>query len=120
MLTGFVSIATAFHRRQREERRRRGHSYSSSKKRRSSSHLVWRNVDLTQPADITWKDRDQYVTKWVYKVVTRAGACDFVSDMIFYVGKGSVIDNRNVGVSSSCVVQLTENVPKHKNYKIYF
>ncbi|MCL4125853.1 UNVERIFIED_CONTAM: hypothetical protein GTU68_039532 [Idotea baltica] len=58
--------------------------------------------------------------KWGYKVISRAGESGFVHDFIIYTGKGTIEDTENIGLSSSFVLKLTEDVPKKQNYKVYF
>lgn len=58
--------------------------------------------------------------KWGYKVISRAGASGFVYDFLIYTGKGSVENTNNVGMPSAYVLALAKDVPKHKNYKLYY
>ncbi|MEI6864815.1 transposase [Flavicella sp.] len=58
--------------------------------------------------------------KWGYKVISRAGASGFIYDFLIYTGKGCIEDSENIGVSSAYVIKLSEDVPRNKNYKLFF
>ena len=55
-----------------------------------------------------------------YKVISRAGESGFVYDFLIYTGKSSTEDPEKVGVASSYVLKLSQDVPRNKNYKLFF
>lgn len=61
--------------------------------------------------------------KWGYKIYILSGVSGFSYDFDLYAGKQSdkvPENNPNLGTSSNVVLRLTESVPTHLNYKIFF
>ncbi|XP_055087231.1 piggyBac transposable element-derived protein 3-like [Periophthalmus magnuspinnatus] len=58
--------------------------------------------------------------KWGIKVFTRAGVTGLVYDFEIYTGKGTVTNERGLGVAGEVVLRLVSEVPKGLNYKCYF
>lgn len=58
--------------------------------------------------------------KWGIKVFTRAGVTGLVYDVEVYTGKGTVTNERGLGVAGEVVLRLVSEVPKGLNYKCFF
>ncbi|KAI5092252.1 piggyBac transposable element-derived protein 3-like [Silurus meridionalis] len=58
--------------------------------------------------------------KWGIKVFTRAGVTGLVYDFEVYTGKGTVTNERGLGVAGEVVLRLVSEVPKGLNYKCFF
>uniref|UniRef100_A0A8C1TF05 PiggyBac transposable element-derived protein domain-containing protein n=1 Tax=Cyprinus carpio TaxID=7962 RepID=A0A8C1TF05_CYPCA len=58
--------------------------------------------------------------KWGIKVFTRAGVTGLVYDFEVYTGKGTVTNERGLGVAGEVVLHLVSEVPKGLNYKCFF
>ncbi|XP_038123402.1 piggyBac transposable element-derived protein 3-like [Cyprinodon tularosa] len=58
--------------------------------------------------------------KWGIKVYTRAGVSGLVYDFEVYTGKGTVTNERGLGVAGEVVLRLVSEVPKGLNYRCYF
>ena len=58
--------------------------------------------------------------KWGIKVFTRAGVCGIVYDFEVYTGKGTVVNERGLGVGGEVVVRLLRDIPNGLNYKCFF
>uniref|UniRef100_A0AAY4B9J0 PiggyBac transposable element-derived protein domain-containing protein n=1 Tax=Denticeps clupeoides TaxID=299321 RepID=A0AAY4B9J0_9TELE len=58
--------------------------------------------------------------KWGIKVFTRAGVTGLVYDFEVYTGKGTVTNERGLGVAGEVVLSLVSEVPKGLNYKCFF
>uniref|UniRef100_A0A3B3S9X1 PiggyBac transposable element-derived protein domain-containing protein n=1 Tax=Paramormyrops kingsleyae TaxID=1676925 RepID=A0A3B3S9X1_9TELE len=58
--------------------------------------------------------------KWGIKVFTRAGVTGLVYDFEVYTGKGTVTNERGLGVAGEVVLRLISEVPKGLNYKCFF
>lgn len=54
------------------------------------------------------------------KVFTRAGVTGLVYDFEVYTGKGTVTNERGLGVAGEVVLRLVSEVPKGLNYKCFF
>lgn len=57
--------------------------------------------------------------KWGIKMFARAGVSGIIYDFEIYVGKGTIKNNTSLGISGDVVIRLVENLPKHKNFKIF-
>ncbi|XP_036347282.1 piggyBac transposable element-derived protein 1-like, partial [Rhagoletis pomonella] len=57
--------------------------------------------------------------KWGFKMFTRAETTGMVYDFTKYVGEGTC-PSYGLGLSSDVVLYLAQNLPKHKNFKLYF
>ncbi|XP_046383469.1 piggyBac transposable element-derived protein 2-like [Ischnura elegans] len=57
--------------------------------------------------------------KWGVKVFARAGVSGFVYDFEIYLGKQTNVKESGLGISGDIVIRLAENIPKHKNFKLY-
>lgn len=58
--------------------------------------------------------------KWGIKVFTCAGVTGLVYDFEVYTGKGTVTNERGLGVAGEVVLRLVSEVPKGLNYKCFF
>ncbi|KAI5629009.1 piggyBac transposable element-derived protein 3-like, partial [Silurus asotus] len=58
--------------------------------------------------------------KWGIKVFTRAGVTGLVYDFEVYTGKGTVTNERGLGVACEVVLRLVSEVPKGLNNKCFF
>nr|XP_005159764.1 piggyBac transposable element-derived protein 3-like [Danio rerio] len=58
--------------------------------------------------------------KWGIKVFTRAGVTGLVYDFEVYTGKGTVTNERGLGVAGEVVLRLVSDIPKGLNYKCFF
>ncbi|XP_067641871.1 piggyBac transposable element-derived protein 3-like [Eurosta solidaginis] len=57
--------------------------------------------------------------KWGFKMFTRTGTTGMVYDFTMYVGEGTC-PSYGLGLSSDVVLYLAQNLPKNKNFKLYF
>lgn len=57
--------------------------------------------------------------KWGIKIFARAGACGFVHDFEIYVGKGTVTNPTDLGISGDIVLRLCQSLPHNKNHKLF-
>uniref|UniRef100_UPI00358E218E piggyBac transposable element-derived protein 3-like n=1 Tax=Myxine glutinosa TaxID=7769 RepID=UPI00358E218E len=58
--------------------------------------------------------------KWGIKVFTRAGVSGINYDFEIYTGKGTVANERGLGVGGEVVLRLLAEIPKGLNYKCFF
>lgn len=59
-------------------------------------------------------------TKWGIKIFSIAGASGLTYDFLVYIGKGTVDNNRGIGIGGEVVLKLVDFLPKDKNYKVTF
>lgn len=58
--------------------------------------------------------------KWGFKFFVMSGSSGFVYALEMYAGSEKQQNNNDLGVTANVVLRLCQNVPKHKNYKVYF
>uniref|UniRef100_UPI00358E4A90 piggyBac transposable element-derived protein 2-like n=1 Tax=Myxine glutinosa TaxID=7769 RepID=UPI00358E4A90 len=66
---------------------------------------------------LTYKNKPH---KWGIKVFTRAGVSGINYDFEIYTGKGTVANERGLGVGGEVVLRLLAEIPKGLNYKCFF
>ena len=59
-------------------------------------------------------------TKWGIKIFSIAGSSGIIYDFLVYIGRGTVNNNRGLGIGCEVVLKLAECLPKDKNYKLFF
>lgn len=57
--------------------------------------------------------------RWGVKVFARAGVSGIVYDFEIYVGKGTKVKDGHLGMSGNVVIRLVQDLPKHKNHKLF-
>lgn len=58
--------------------------------------------------------------KWGIKMFARAGVSGIVYDFEIYVGKETIKNASSLGISGDIVIRLVENLPRNKNFKVFF
>lgn len=54
--------------------------------------------------------------KWGIKTFARAGVSGIIFDFEIYVGKGTIKNPTDLGISGDIVLRLIENLPGNKNF----
>ena len=59
--------------------------------------------------------------RWGYKVISRALSSGYIYDFKVHTGKTEAeTDNFGLSVSSGFVMRLAEDIPKFRNYKLFY
>lgn len=57
--------------------------------------------------------------KWGIKMFARCSSAGFMNNFEVYTGKAATGTTSNLGISGDVVLRLCEDLPSHRNYKIY-
>ncbi|KAL7634844.1 UNVERIFIED_CONTAM: hypothetical protein RMT77_015221 [Armadillidium vulgare] len=84
-------------------------------------HSIGEQIIPTKAKSILKQYDPKKLHKWGYKVFSRCGSSGMLYEFEVYTGKN---DNKstvfNLGEIGDLVVRLCDNLPKHKNYKVFF
>lgn len=131
----FEKLRTMFHINDNSEMKERNHpDYDKLFKVRPFIDALLSNFSNVEPEEyncvdeimIPFKGRSslkQYVKnkphKWGIKTFARAGISGIIYDFEIYVGKGTVKESTELGISGDIVTRLSKGIPKNQNFKLF-